>query len=146
LEAWNHLEPIWRETNVKIAMHFESVADVFCDPNRLVQVFRNIFENALAVAPNASQIVVATRQVQRTSGRFVQVNITDQGPGLNEEQCKHIFEPFYTTKTKGTGLGMAICQRIINAHQGTIAVGNSDRHDFVPTGATITIELPSKTP
>lgn len=145
LEAWNHLEPSWRETNVKIAMHFESVAEVFCDPNRLVQVFRNIFENALAVAPNDSQIVVATRQVQRTSGLYVQVNVTDQGPGLNEEQCTHIFDPFYTTKTKGTGLGMAICQRIITAHHGTIAVGNSDRSDLVPTGATISIELPSKT-
>ena len=145
LEAWNHLEPIWRESNVKIAMHFESVTDVFCDPNRLVQVFRNIFENSLAVAPNSSQIVVATKQVPRTSGLFIQVNITDQGPGLNEEQCNHLFEPFYTTKTKGTGLGMAICQRIITAHQGTIGVGNSDRSDLVPTGATISIELPSIT-
>jgi signal transduction histidine kinase len=108
-------------------------------------VFRNIFENSLAVAPNDSQIVVATRQVQRTSGLYVQVNVTDQGPGFNEEQCTHIFDPFYTTKTKGTGLGMAICQRIITAHHGTIAVGNSDRSDLVPTGATISIELPSKT-
>ena len=145
LEAWNHLEPIWRESNVKIAMHFESVSEVFCDPTRLVQVFRNIFENSLAAAPNGSQIVVATRHVQRPSGLHVQVNVTDQGPGLNEEQCTHIFDPFYTTKTKGTGLGMAICQRIINAHHGTIAVGNSDRSDLVPAGATISIELPSKT-
>ena len=126
-------------------MHFESVSEVFCDPTRLVQVFRNIFENSLAAAPNGSQIVVATRQVQRPSGLHVQVNVTDQGPGLNEEQCTHIFDPFYTTKTKGTGLGMAICQRIINAHHGTIAVGNSDRSDLVPAGATISIELPSKT-
>jgi len=142
LEAWNHLDPIWRTSEVKIALHFETITDVFCDRNRLVQVFRNIFENALAVAPKASQIVVETKQVQRTSALCVQVNVTDQGPGLDDEQRSHIFEPFYTTKTKGTGLGMAICQRIINAHEGTIAVVSSDRKDLSPLGATISIELP----
>ena len=142
LEAWNHLDPIWRTSEVKIALHFETITDVFCDRNRLVQVFRNIFENALAVAPKASQIVVETKQVQRTSALCIQVNVTDQGPGLDDEQRSHIFEPFYTTKTKGTGLGMAICQRIINAHEGTIAVVLSDRKDLNPLGATISIELP----
>ena len=66
----------------------------------------------------------------------VQLRITDEGPGLDCVQRERIFEPFYTTKTKGTGLGMAICQRIIDAHGGTISIGNPK------IGAEIVIEIP----
>lgn len=142
LEAWNHLEPIWKPSEVKIALHFESVIDVLCDRHRLVQVFRNIFENALAVAPRMSQVVVETKQIQRANKLYIQVNVTDQGSGLTQEQRSHIFDPFYTTKTKGTGLGMAICRRIMDAHDGSIEVGELEKSDLCPLGATITIELP----
>ena len=53
------------------------------------------------------------------------MSVRDNGPGLTAEQRQHIFEPFFTTKTKGTGLGMAIAQRIVEAHGGQIAVGDA---------------------
>ena len=53
----------------------------------------------------------------------LRVAVRDNGPGLGAEQRKRIFEPFYTTTTKGTGLGMAIAKRIVEAHGGRIAVG-----------------------
>ena len=56
---------------------------------------------------------------------------------LNQEQREHIFEPFYTTKTKGTGLGMAIAQRIVEAHGGHITAGEDS-----PSGADIVVTLP----
>jgi signal transduction histidine kinase len=64
------------------------------------------------------------------------VSFHDQGPGLTEEQERRIFEPFYTTKTKGTGLGMAIAQRIVSAHGGSITAAGG------PKGATIEVTLP----
>jgi signal transduction histidine kinase len=65
------------------------------------------------------------------------LSVRDNGPGLGEEQRRRIFEPFYTTKPTGTGLGMAIAARIIEAHGGWIAVGASP-----PPGAEILIGLP----
>jgi hypothetical protein len=67
----------------------------------------------------------------------LRIDVRDNGPGLSAEQRQRIFEPFFTTKTKGTGLGMAIAQRIIEAHGGQITVGTPpDR------GAEIQLLLP----
>ena len=63
--------------------------------------------------------------------------IRDNGPGLTPEQKRHLFEPFFTTKPQGTGLGMAIAKRIIDAHEGVIVTGNDNGR-----GATISITLP----
>jgi signal transduction histidine kinase len=63
--------------------------------------------------------------------------IRDEGAGMNADQRKRIFDPFYTTKTKGTGLGMAIVQRIVQSHGGTIVVADRDG-----PGAEIVITLP----
>ena len=64
------------------------------------------------------------------------IGILDNGPGLNGEQKVRIFEPFYTTKSRGTGLGMAIARRIMQAHGGEIALGNP------PLGTEIQLSLP----
>jgi len=106
------------------------------DPFLISQVLRNIFENALEVAPPGSTITVRCSN-STPSGEIV-IAIKDQGPGLSPEQQRRIFEPFFTTKSKGTGLGMAIAQRIIQSHQGEIAARS-------PGGAEIEIKLP-KTP
>ncbi len=63
--------------------------------------------------------------------------ISDHGEGMSQETLTRVFEPFYTTKQSGTGLGMAICKRIIDAHEGTIQATS------VPNqGTSITIRLP----
>jgi hypothetical protein len=71
----------------------------------------------------------------------VELVLRDNGPGLGPEQRKRLFEPFYTTKTRGTGLGMTIAQRIVEAHGGRIAIGDS-RH----WGTEIVITLPRRQP
>src|SRR5262249_36233512 len=117
--------------------------DLCCpvDPFRLEQVFRNILENSLAACPNPVRIDVRCTDVLLHGRRAVQVAVRDNGPGLTPEQRQRIFEPFYTTKTKGTGLGMAIAKRIVDAHGGRIEVGpGSDR------GAEILITSPREAP
>ncbi len=75
----------------------------------------------------------------------VRVSVRDNGPGLSPEQRRHLFEPFFTTKVKGTGLGMAIVKRIVQAHGGRIAVGEG--HDGPEhRGAEIIITLPRSRP
>lgn len=55
-------------------------------------------------------------------GDFVELEVKDTGPGIPQKQLEKLFQPFYTTKTKGTGLGLALCQSIVERHHGTIAV------------------------
>ncbi len=106
------------------------------DRYRLGQVLRNLFENSLSARKDPVHIEIEVTPTQTDNGSFWQLRIQDNGPGLNEQQRERIFEPFYTTKTKGTGLGMAIAHRIVEAHEGKIFVGYA-RH-----GAEFIIELP----
>ncbi|WDQ17185.1 ATP-binding protein [Rhodopirellula sp. P2] len=94
----------------------DCVHPAIVDVCRMEQVFRNLFLNALEATEGPVRIDI---HCECTSDQ-VCLNVTDNGPGLNPEQTTHLFEPFYTTKPTGTGLGMPICQRIIEAHGGTI--------------------------
>jgi len=107
------------------------------DAFRLEQVFRNILENALAACSDPVEILVSCSESQMGDQSALRIAVRDNGPGLNPEQRQRIFEPFFTTKTKGTGLGMAIAQRIVEAHGGQIAVG-----DPLGPGAEIQLLLP----
>jgi PAS domain S-box-containing protein len=109
------------------------------DKFRLEQVFRNIFENAIAAAGESVSIRIRCSPADLDGQPAVHISCRDNGPGLNAEQRERIFDPFFTTKTKGTGLGMAICKRIIEAHGGQIAVGRG-----VEPGAEVIITLPIK--
>ncbi|WP_425398053.1 two-component system sensor histidine kinase NtrB [Aeoliella sp.] len=111
------------------------------DRFRLGQVFRNLFENALAACDDPVQIRVSAVPAVLQGNSAVRVVVADNGPGMNIEQRQRIFEPFYTTKAKGTGLGMAIALRIVEAHGGTFAVGVSPLG-----GAALELVLPIEPP
>jgi signal transduction histidine kinase len=140
-EAWQHLSHHDAQKRLRLEDQTDGL-DLHCsaDPFAIGQVWRNILENAIAVSPPGGAITV--RGATRVEGRrpALAVSFQDQGPGLSEEQERRIFEPFYTTKTKGTGLGMAIAQRIVSAHGGIIAATSG------PQGATIEVILPRGNP
>ena len=104
------------------------------DVIRIENVFRNLFENALASCADPVRISL---NYDCQSAADVWLDVQDNGPGLCPEQRNRIFEPFYTTRTHGTGLGMAIVQRIIEAHGGEIRVA-----DPQGGGARFLIRLP----
>jgi two-component system sensor kinase FixL len=124
---------IWRQAWSNLADHRKGRAatlreesdnvDLVCavDPFRLEQVFRNILENALAACKDPVEIKVSCSAAQLDGQPALRIAVRDNGPGLSAEQWQRLFEPFFTTKTKGTGLGMAIAQRIVEAHGGQIA-------------------------
>lgn len=141
-----HLREIWMEVWCLVnqarpthAGHLEEeiACDAICHVDRfaMAQVFRNIFENAVDASPPGAPVNVRCWSEFNGSGEEIHVAISDQGPGLSPEQQCRIFEPFFTTKSKGTGLGMAIVQRIIQSHGGTIVARS-------PRGAEIEIRLP----
>lgn len=136
-EAWDRLAP--SRTGRDAELRERGDPDLACsgDAFRLIQVFRNILDNALAAAHDPVLIDVEWTETSGTVQSSVAIAIRDNGPGLAPEQRHNLFEPFFTTKTHGTGLGMAIVKRIIDAHEGVIAAGTGDGG-----GATILITLP----
>lgn len=146
-QSWCALPELWREAWESLSAQRagraatlqESLdADWECrvDHFRLVQVFRNLLENSLAACKDPVEIYLNCAPTHEGETEWVRIVLRDNGPGLNAEQRRRIFEPFFTTKTQGTGLGMAIAQRIVEAHGGRISVG-----DHQP-GAEIIITLP----
>ena len=140
-EAWELLRPQRAARQAVLREHL-TASNLWIDGDRfrLVQVFRNILENSLAACGDSVQIDITCETTHLHRAAAIRVRVRDNGPGLGAQQRKRIFEPFYTTKPTGTGLGMAIAQRIVEAHGGTIAVG-----DHASPGAEIIITLPSKT-
>jgi PAS domain S-box-containing protein len=126
-DAWNHLES--QRKGRQAAVHEETDGvDLRCavDPFRLEQVFRNLFENTLAACADPVEIDIRCDRAEIDGQLAVRIAVRDNGPGLGPESRKRIFEPFFTTKTKGTGLGMPIARRIVQAHGGHIEVGDDE--------------------
>jgi hypothetical protein len=140
-EAWDLLAPqrAGREATL-LELPGADACEAWADRFRLVQVFRNILENALAAGDDPVVIHIGCSRTALADAHGKQaalrISVSNDGPPLTPEQRKRIFEPFFTTKPKGTGLGMAIVQRLVEAHGGTIEVGTPDR------GAEIVITLP----
>jgi hypothetical protein len=142
------LDELWRDTWAQLAddragrnIHLleephEVDLKVIADGFGIRQVFRNILENAIAACSDPGEVRVRCRETTLGGAPAVQISFADNGPGLNAEQRQRIFEPFYTTKTRGTGLGMAIAARIVEAHDGQIAVGQPEK------GAELVVTLP----
>lgn len=137
-EAWSQISQL----RVGRQVHFRQNANGFelratVDEFRLVQVFRNLFENALVACTDPVEIVVDWSQNSAGDSPHWRVAVQDNGPGLHDVQRARVFEPFYTTKSKGTGLGMAIAKRIVEAHGGEISLGSQEG-----AGAIFLIILP----
>ncbi|NRD59713.1 ATP-binding protein, partial [Corallococcus exiguus] len=115
------------------------------DAEQLKQVLINLVQNAVqALGSQPGRITVRTEKPERfgdlrsAGGEFVEVRVSDDGPGIPADQQTHIFVPFFTTKQKGTGLGLAICQRIVKNHGGSISVQSK-----MGEGTTFIIRLPA---
>ena len=86
--------------------------------NQIKQVFINLMKNAVEAIQEDGAIKIELC----TEGEFIYISLKDNGVGIPEEVLKRIFEPFYTTKSKGTGLGMMITNKIVTAHNGIIKI------------------------
>jgi PAS domain S-box-containing protein len=104
------------------------------DPEQLGQVFRNILGNACDAAPPGSALHLVSSHSPAGGWRC---RLTNGGPAIPPDVLPHVFEFFYSAKPGGTGIGLALCQRIIHDHGGTIAIDSTPEE-----GTTLTITLP----
>jgi signal transduction histidine kinase len=105
------------------------------DRHLLEHAVRNVLQNAVeALRPTGGHVTVG---VERQGGD-VQIAISDDGPGIPEELVERILDPMFTTKTQGTGMGLSIVQRVVEAHGGTLTV-----RSVRGQGATFTLRFPA---
>lgn len=119
--------------NIQIEATYEQVPPIYCEPRQLKQVFINILKNAIEVMPNGGTITVSVEHV----GDDIRIAIRDEGSGIPKDKIKKLGAPFYTTKERGTGLGLMVSYKIIEEHHGRIDVESE-----VGVGTTFYITLP----
>jgi signal transduction histidine kinase len=108
--------------------------EIPCDPDKLKQVFINIITNSLQAMNDGGSLSISTEQ----SSGHIEIRISDEGIGIPEENLQQIFEPFFTTRNNGSGLGLSISYKIIEAHKGDISVSSRPSK-----GTSFIIQLPT---
>lgn len=126
----------------KIGIHLEMAEDIslLIDEELLREALANLFDNAVDAMPQGGKLRISAVPVASPSKsdiRHVLIEVEDTGIGMQEEDLSQIFTPFFSKKEKGTGIGLTICRRIIEAHGGTIEV-----HSRKGLGTKIAITLP----
>ncbi len=140
---------VLRGSNVRCEFSLpEDLAAVNVDVGQMSQVVNNLIINADQAMPEGGSINVSAKNITvphgtelpLTAGNYVKISIKDQGIGIPEKCLDKIFDPYFTTKTAGNGLGLASCYSIINRHNGYLTVEST-----VGIGTTFHIYLPAST-
>lgn len=120
-----------KRSDIRLAYELsEGISELLVDPRKLTRAITEVVENALSFLETgtlwvrtgeAEPEMVRRLGVRSASGRFACIEIEDQGPGVGAESKQRIFEPFYSSRVKGMGLGLSIVKGILDAHGGTVA-------------------------
>lgn len=109
-----------RKIDIEVSEQSESIPDVMIDTDRMKQVFMNIIINSMQAMPEGGTIVVKFEYNENKNE--VIIEISDTGLGMSEEVLKHIYDPFFSAKTGGTGLGLTNVKRILDLHKADIQI------------------------
>jgi two-component system, NtrC family, sensor histidine kinase HydH len=123
--------------NVQIEFAPELVPAIKGDSDKFRDLFINIILNSLQAMPSGGKIEITCRKATEDSSPMVETRITDNGPGIAPENLNRIFEPFFSTKAQGTGLGLATARSIVGDYNGTIKA-----ESVLGKGTTFIISFP----
>ena len=125
---------LFPQVRINVVRHFQTgLSEAMVDPQQFGQVLSNLFINAIQAMPDGGTLTVSTF----SDPKGIQVSVRDSGKGIPKSKLDRIFVPFYTTKTRGTGLGLPICRRVVEAHHGRISVSSRSGQ-----GAEFIVQLP----
>lgn len=122
------LKPLADEKDIRVNCMLDELPELEADADRLNQVFYNILVNAIRYSPTKSIVKVVTVQEEIEGRSWLKVSVTDNGPGIAQEDIPHIFDHFYRgdksrdRKSGGSGLGLAIVKQLVEIHGGRVAV------------------------
>jgi signal transduction histidine kinase len=106
---------------------------ILLDTNQIKQAFLNILKNSFEAMPEGGKVSISTR----LKGDNIEVNITDTGHGISRDDIQRVFDPFYSAKVNGTGLGLALTMKTVEGHGGDIICKST-----IDRGTTMVISLP----
>ncbi len=132
---WQEAHPLLSQL-IKVINNLPDGDKVMVDSNKIRQVIINLLENASQHSPKNEAILLI---LDKVSENYLMVKIIDKGVGLTPQDQSRIFEPFYTTRKSGTGLGLSLCKHIIESHGGTIKIVNNENAQ----GCTALFTLPA---
>jgi signal transduction histidine kinase len=122
-----------RQVELRLVDHAPVVAQV--DSGKLHQVVQNLVRNGLEAAPSGGHVTIA---IANGTENTVHIQIADDGPGIPSEVLPRIYEPFFSTKETGTGMGMAIVHSLVTMHGGKIAIATNQ------DGTTFDVAMPQR--
>src|SRR5206468_7863387 len=133
-EKLTFMQPLLQKAHVELEKSFDpDLPPVHADPEQLWEALLNLIRNAVEAMPLGGILTINTKK----NGTAALVYISDNGRGMTDEEARNLFVPFFTTKSDGTGLGLAHTQQIINVHGGKIDCTTSPGK-----GSTFAIQLP----
>ncbi|MDH3588659.1 MAG: PAS domain S-box protein [Gammaproteobacteria bacterium] len=122
--------------NVSLEQHLPgSLPLAWIDPVQIQQVVLNLIRNAIETSPGANHVVVSAYKRNKEE---VVIDVSDDGPGIQPDLLSEIFNPFFTTKEQGTGMGLSISRSIVTSHGGRLEARNNETG-----GATFSVVLPT---
>jgi len=121
--------------SIQVSDLTQSEPKIEVDVERLKRVFINIIKNAIDAMPEGGRLTITTKE----SDDSLEIAFTDTGVGMSKETLDKLWTPLFTTKAKGMGLGLSICKRFVEAHEGNISVKST-----VGKGTTFTVTIPIK--
>jgi len=126
--------------NVQVTLNLpEDLPPVYVDPRQMTQVLGNLVLNAFQAMPKGGELVISAKPSTVDGQSSVIIAVKDTGSGITPENMKKLFEPLFTTKAKGIGLGLAVSQKLAEANGGKIEVESESGK-----GSTFTVWLPVK--
>jgi two-component system sensor histidine kinase FlrB len=136
--AANFVQPLARQSGIALSLQLNlGTAEIAADAGGLQQVILNLVCNALRHTSAGGNITVAGQIESRENQKIAVVEVADTGNGIRPEDIHHIFEPGFSTAKQSPGLGLTVCQRIVEQHRGSIAVNSQ-----LGKGTTFRMEFP----
>jgi len=133
------LEGEFSARNIKVEQRISAdLPPIIGDPDKIEQVLINVLKNALEASDQNGQIQVFATTGESSSGATLIITVVDHGSGISQRNLKIIFKPFFTTKKKGTGLGLTIVKKIMDAHRGSISIESEEGK-----GTSVRLTFPS---
>jgi two-component system sensor histidine kinase HydH len=123
--------------NHALNFHWQCNTDLIveADPDLMLQVLMNLLKNSISATPSGGEISITGSEDRH----HVRIIVSDTGDGMTEQECERMFDPFFTTRKSGTGLGLAVSHQIIEQHQGVFEVDTAKGR-----GTTVMVVLPKK--
>jgi len=141
-QAMDSCQATAKSAKVKVVSRVDAALPVIpVDRLRLAQVFLNLLENAIQHSPPGRSITVDADVLAAGDQRWIECIVADNGPGFNMEDIPNLFEPFFTRRRGGTGLGLSLVQRIVEQHGGRVSAENGPSG-----GALVRVRIPVPEP